>query len=127
MRRARVPQGVLVSPARGQATRTRSRTVPLSDRAVDVLGELGAARGMNEHNDGWCRSMDINATWYPSTLRTLVRRGFVATKQRGSLRFPQGRTGRLAWETTQAVPRGSRLYRITDDGAKWLAQQRERT
>jgi hypothetical protein len=106
---------------------------PLTDAEREVLAELewAGSSSQRDYRNGWCRPLDFGGRdWsrHSRTLRKLVRHGLVATRQRGSLSCPEGRTGSDAWEKTKPARgwRGSRLYRITDDGKATLARTKAR-
>lgn len=86
---------------------------PLGDRDLDVLRELRAACDAkycaNGVPKGWARPLDCGAadgSHHSSTLAKLVRHGYAEARQRGAL---------------ASNSRGSKLYRITDDGRRFLS------
>lgn len=96
----------------------------LSDAEWDTLRELRAwtaarTSGATPRRD-WVTPILLGGRdWshHSKSLRVLVRRGLAYTRQRGSLKFPDGLTGPDAWQrTTPTSGRGSRHYRITRAG-----------
>lgn len=98
----------------------------ISSRQRDILEALAIY-------DDWARPMDVGAidgSHHTMTLRALVKKGLVERRLRGSL-LNQIRGSdlyeRIAADRLRgrkhgrSVPRGSYIYRITEDGKKLLA------
>lgn len=94
---------------------TKRTLLPLTDRDRDTLDGL--------ERRAWKTPLDIgswNGSHHANTLRKLVVRGLVETKQR---RERHGATGPNAYDyTTVSHRRGSRAYRLTKAGERLVAE-----